>query len=331
MEEWLDNPNSKGNKPKDIFADKMSDNYLSNKLEQEYREKGKNAQKEFDKHIKEGEKHSIETGKQSQKEEALRIGGKITRSFIMSLFASLIKDIIRKLISWLIVSKRKISDLISSIKNSIISFFKNIKDHVVNAGKSILTTIIYSILGSIVRTFQKAWMFIKIGYNSVKQTIQYFNDPNNKNKPFSEKMLHVGKIVVTGFTAGGAILLSEVIEKKLMTIPGFAFEIPFLGSLASLIGIFLGGLVSGVIGAIILNYIDRFIAKKQKRLNIIQQNTAKNHILTTQKKIIQVAQKKVQKTANNVACNIVNRHNEAREKIDKMRQQIRNSSNQILD
>ena len=32
-----------------------------------------------------------------------------------------------------------------------------------------------------------------------------------------------------------------------MTIPGFAFEIPLLGSLANLTGMFLGALVSGLL------------------------------------------------------------------------------------
>ena len=41
-------------------------------------------------------------------------------------------------------------------------------------------------------------------------------------------------------------------------------ELPLLGSLANIIGMFLASLVSGLIGAIIINLIDKFIAKKQK-------------------------------------------------------------------
>lgn len=74
-------------------------------------------------------------------------------------------------------------------------------------------------------------------------------------------MMEVGKIIVTGATAGGAILLGETIEKGLMTIPVFAFQIPLLGSLASLLGMFFGALISGLIGALALNLIDKMIAK----------------------------------------------------------------------
>ena len=52
-----------------------------------------------------------------------------------------------------------------------------------------------------------------------------------------------------------------------MTFPVFAFDIPAIGSLASLIGMLLGSLVSGIIGALALNQIDRLIAKKLKTIN----------------------------------------------------------------
>ena len=101
--------------------------------------------------------------------------------------------------------------------------------------------------------------------------------------PFSLKMMEVGKIVIVGFTAGGAIVLSEVIEKGLLSIPGFAIEIPLLGSLASLVGMFLGALVSGLIGALALNQIDRLIAKKTKKESTPNNSIEKrNEILATQ-------------------------------------------------
>lgn len=137
------------------------------------------------------------------------------------------------------------------------------KTHLLNAGNTLITTIFTAIFGPVIGMIKKAWIFLKQGYKSVKEAIEFFKNPANKNMPFSIKMMEVGKIIVTGATAGGAILLGETIEKGLMTIPVFAFQIPLLGSLASLLGMFFGALISGLIGALALNLIDKMIAKKQ--------------------------------------------------------------------
>lgn len=304
MTDWLDNPNKNGQKPNEIFD-------ISEEQDKKYREKDAEARAEYEKQKKEGEQRSIETGKQSQKEEAMRIGGKALRSVVMGLLASLIKDIIRKLISWFRSGNRKLSTFIDSVKEAIKSFVSNMKEHLLNAGNTLATTIATAIFGPVIGMIKKAWIFLKQGYKSVKEAIKFLKDPVNKNMPFSLKMMEVGKIVIVGLTAGGAIVLSEVIEKGLMTIPGFAFEIPLLGSLASLVGMFLGALVSGLIGALALNLIDRLIAKKLKRINTQQQIEKKNEILATQSQLNQVAAKKVEKTRNETITSIQDRHAEA--------------------
>lgn len=304
MTDWLDNPNKNGQKPNEIFD-------ISEERDKKYREKDAEARAEYEKQKKEGEQRSIETGKQSQKEEAMRIGGKALRSVVMGLLASLIKDIIRKLISWFRSGNRKLSTFIDSVKEAIKSFVSNMKEHLLNAGNTPATTIATAIFGPVIGMIKKAWIFLKQGYKSVKEAIKFLKDPVNKNMPFSLKMMEVGKIVIVGLTAGGAIVLSEVIEKGLMTIPGFAFEIPLLGSLASLVGMFLGALVSGLFGALALNLIDRLIAKKLKRINTQQQIEKKNEILATQSQLNQVAAKKVEKTRNETITSIQDRHAEA--------------------
>ncbi|OUO18233.1 hypothetical protein B5F90_10450 [Alistipes sp. An31A] len=100
--------------------------------------------------------------------------------------------------------------------------------------------------------------------------------------------MEVGKIIIAGITAGGALVIGELIEKGLMAIPIFAFEIPMFGSLASIIGIFLGALVSGLIGAIVLNSIDKMIAKQLLLQNQQQQIKKNNEILATQGNLITV-------------------------------------------
>lgn len=304
MTDWLDNPNKNGQKPNEIFD-------ISEEQDKKYREKDAEARAEYEKQKKEGEQRSIETGKQSQKEEAMRIGGKALRSVVMGLLASLIKDIIRKLISWFRTGNRKLSTFIDSIKKAIKSFVSNLKEHLLNAGNTLVTTIATAIFGPVIGMIKKAWIFLKQGYKSVKDAILFLKNPANKNMPFSIKMMEVGKIVIVGLTAGGAIVLSEVIEKGLMSIPGFAFEIPLLGSLASLVGMFLGALVSGLIGALALNLIDKLIAHKLKKINTQQQIEKKNEILATQSQLNKVVEKKVENTRNDTISSIKERHAEA--------------------
>lgn len=307
MEEWLDTPNANGQTPREIFDD------MTPELEEQYRQKDKEAREEYEKQKAEGEKRSVETGKQSQKEEAMRIGGKALRSIIMGMLASLIKDIIRKLISWFRSGNRKLKTFIESVKEAIHSFISNIKQHLLTAGNTLVTTIATAIFGPVIGMIKKAWIFLKQGYKSLKEAISFIKDPANKNMPFSVKLMQVGKIVIVGLTAGGAIVLSEVIEKGLMTIPGFAIEIPLLGSLANIIGIFLGAVVSGIIGALALNLIDKAIANRMRKENDRQQLEKKNSIIQTQEQLIEVAGAQVTNAKVQVVTNIAKRHIEASE------------------
>ena len=322
MTDWLDNPNKKDQKPNEIFD-------ISEEQDRKYREKDAEARAEYEKQKKEAEQRSNETGKQSQKEEAFRIGGKALRSVIMGLLASLIKDVIRKLIEWFRSGNRKLSTFIDSVKGAIKGFISNIKEHLLNAGNTLVTTIATAIFGPVIGIIKKAWIFLKQGYKSVKQAINFLKDPANKNMPFSLKMMEVGKIVIVGLTAGGAIVLSEVIEKGLMTIPVFAFEIPLLGSLASLLGMFLGALVSGLIGALALNLIDRLISKKLKQINEGQQISKRNEILETQGKLIKVVKVNTESTRKTSFNNIQERHKNASSEIRSSIEQIKANEEQI--
>lgn len=322
--EWLDTPNRKGQKPNEIFD-------IPEELEKKYREKDKEARAEFEKQKKKGEQRSIETGKQSQKEEVIRIGGKALQAVAMELLASLIKDIIRKLISWFRTGNRKLSTFIDSIKAAIKSFVSNLRGHLLNAGNTFVTTIATAIFGPVIGMIKKAWIFLKQGYKSVKEAITFLKNPENKNMPLSLKMMEVGKIVIVGLTAGGAIVLSEVIEKGLMTFPVFAFNIPIIGSLASLIGMFLGALVSGIIGALALNQIDRLIAKKLKTINTQQQFHKKNDILVTQEQLIKVNEGKVENTRNKTIKSIKKRHTECAELMKESIEKIKSNSKEIYE
>ena len=99
--------------------------------------------------------------------------------------------------------------------------------------------------------------------------------------PFSLKIMQVGKIVVTGLAAMGAVVLGEGIEAGLLAIPVvgqiLAIEIPLIGSIASLLGVFLGAVISGIVGAIVINWLQKKIESKLKGLNLEQQVEAVNY------------------------------------------------------
>mgnify|MGYP000847269921 FL=1 len=325
MNEWLDTPNANGQKPEDIYADSMHPDYLSEELQRKYRQDDKEARAEYDRQIKEGERRSVKTGRKSQRQEAFRVGGKALRAVVMGLLASFIKDVIRKLIGWFRSGKRKFSTFIESIKDALRSFFSDIKGHLKTAGDTGLTTILTAVLGPIVGMLKKAWMFLKQGYRSVKQAIQFLKDPKNKNMPLSLKMMEVGKIVVVGLTAGGAILLSEVIEKALMSMPLFATPIPMLGSLGSILGMFLGGLVSGLIGALALNLIDQMIANKQKQLNLAHQGDKRSEILATSDKLVVASYGSTQQKKTAAALALEQRHQEAGDRMKGVSQEVSGS------
>ncbi|MDR1838791.1 MAG: hypothetical protein LBQ93_04295 [Treponema sp.] len=300
MNEFLDSKRD-GKKPAERF----------NIDEEKLKEDDKIAREEYEKRKEEGERKSVEAGKQSQKEEAFRIGGKALRAVVMQLLAELIKTVIGKLILWFKSAKKTLESLIDSIKSAINTFINNLKTHLKNAGSALVTTIATAIVGPIVRTIKKIWVMLKQGWKSLKEAISYLKNPDNKNKPIGRRILEVGKIVVAAFSAIGAIALGEVIEKGLMTIPVFAFEIPILGSLASLLGLFLGGLVAGIIGAIAMSLIDKAIAKQQMSEALKKEIDKGNEVLNTQNALTALNVEKLEQTKENVFSTISERHKAA--------------------
>ena len=286
MTDWLDNPNSKGQKPNEIFDISAEDDA---KLSQ----KDAEARNEYEKQKKEAEQKSIEAGKKSQKEEAFRIGGKALRTALMAILAALAKEIIGKLVLWLKSAEKSLNTLLEHIKMAIRSFVGKLKGLLISTSDSVITTIVTSIVGPVVGTVKKVFTLLKQGWQSLKEAVQYLRKPENRGKPLSNLLPQVGIIVVTGLSGIGAIVLGEFIEKGLVALlPGLGVNIPILGSPANLIGMLMGAIVCGVIGAIAINLINKYVARQQKNANLDAQIDKKNEILQTQDKLIEV---KVQK------------------------------------
>ena len=154
-------------------------------------------------------------------------------------------------------------------------------------------------------------MLLQTGWKSLKNAVNYIKSPENKGKPISRLMLETGKIVIAGLTGASALLLGEVIEKGLMAVPVFAVEIPLIGSLANILGIFLGAVVAGMIGAIAINMIEKQIEKSMKRENLDAQIQKGNEILNLQHEVLIVNEVKLDHIMTVTANNIHNRHVEA--------------------
>lgn len=255
--ELLDNPNSKGQYAREVHN-------ISSKEEKQLREKNNEARAKYDQVRDEAEKRAIQSGKKSRRKEALKVTGKALKAAVLQLLTEFLREIVKKFISWLGEREKNFGNFIAKVKEAITNFISNLSHHVLGVGQSMVTMLATSIIGPVVGTFMQVWTFIQQGWRSLTDAIDYLKNPENKNKSTSVKMLEIGKIIVAGVTAAGAIVLSSAIGATLLSIfPPLGVEIPLLGSLSGLIGTFMGATVAGIAGAFVLKLIDQMIVDKQ--------------------------------------------------------------------
>ena len=253
MKEFL-NSERNGLKPEERFN---IDRKQLEKDDQEAREELKNRKAE-------NENIAIQSGKKSRRKEALKVTGKALKAAVLQLLTEFLREIVKKFISWLGEKEKNFGTFIAKVKEAISNFMSNLSHHVLGVGQSMVTMLATSIIGPVVGTFMQVWTFIQQGWRSLTDAIDYLKNPENKNKSTSVKMLEIGKIIVAGVTAAGAIVLSSAIGATLLSIfPPLGVEIPLLGSLSGLIGTFMGATVAGIVGAFVLKLIDQMIGDKQ--------------------------------------------------------------------
>lgn len=277
-------------------SDKSDDEMSEQDKTEHWKKANEKAEKFVKQKEKEGEERLKQEGRKTQKEEAFRIGGKALRTALMAILTALVKEVIGKLVLWLKSAEKSLNTLLEHIKMAICSFVNKLKDLFISTSDSVITTIVTSIVGPVVSTIKKVFTLLKQGWKSLKEAVQYLRKPENRGKPLSRLLPQVGIIVVTGLSGIGAIVLGEVIEKGLITLlPALGIDIPILGSPANLIGTLMGAIVCGVIGAIAINLINKYVVRQQKNDNLDAQIDKKNEILQTQDKLIKV---KIQKMGN---------------------------------
>ena len=301
MKEFLDSERN-GLKPEERF------NIDRKQLEKDDRE----AREELHKRKKENKEKAIQSGKKSRRNEALKVSGKALKAAIFQLLSEFLRELISKFISWLKDTERNLSTFIEKIKEAIISFVNNLSNHLLNVGKSVVTMIASAIVGPVINTFLKAWTFIHQGWRSLKEAIDYLNNPDNKEKSVQIMMLEIGKIVVAGLSATGAIVVGEALGASLTaSFPVLAISIPLLGTIGSVIGTFMGATLSGIIGAFVLKMIDQQIVEKQIAELSSEKIDQKNEMIVIQDRLLDVKSIKLQVEKDSVINTIKERHDMA--------------------
>ena len=298
MKEFLDSERN-GLKPEERF------NIDRKQLEKDDRE----AREELHKRKQENKEKAIQSGKKSRRDEALKVSGKALKAALLQLLSEFLRELISKFISWLKDTERNLSTFIEKIKEAIISFVNNLSNHLLNVGKSVVTMIATAIVGPVINTFLKAWTFIHQGWRSLKEAIDYLNNPDNKEKSVQIMMLEIGKIVVAGLSATGAIVLGETLGASLTaSFPVLAISIPLLGTIGGLIGTFMGATLSGIIGAFVLKMIDQQIIDRQIADLSSERFDQKNEMLVIQDQLLDVKNIKLEVEKNTIINTIKERH-----------------------
>lgn len=249
------------------------------------------------------------------KQTAKKAGKDALKAMAAAALFDLLKSIMNGLVRFFKEKHKSFKLFLTEIKESIKRFISHISSFVRTGASSVIGTVLIEIFGPVVSMFKKLASFIRQGVSSLVEAVGYLNAKENKNKPLSIKIMQVGKIVTAGLTAAGAVIGGELIEKALLHLPVMAVEIPLVGSLANITGIFLASLFCGIVGAILINRIDQYIAKQQKYHNLDRQIDKKNEILQIQENLINVKARKLIDTKEHAVYSMTEAHEQAKDMI----------------
>ncbi len=271
MDEWL-NSEKDGKTPVERFS--LDENEL--------KERDEKARAEKERLINEKKSVAEEEGRQSRLNELKKSASYTTQAIAVALMAKLTRTIFQELIKWLAEKDHKAKDFFEHLEEAIKDFVFDFKKNILLSVDVGVTTILTQLLGQIVPMIRKAFMFLKIGGTSVANVRKYLKNPDNQTKDVSTKVMEIGKIVTISLTTAGSIGLGAALTAALSAITPLAIPLPIIGTPASLLGIFFGGLTAGVCGAIVLYQIDAALVSKLLNENMIKQIDMKNEILSLQ-------------------------------------------------
>jgi hypothetical protein len=249
------------------------------------------------------------------KETGKKAGKDALKAMAVQALFDLLKEVMNGLIHFLKAKAKSFEGFLEEMKKAIKNFISKLSSFLRTGVTTAVGTIVSEIFGPIVSLFTKLASLIKQGFRSFGDAIAYLTNKENRDKSFSIKVAEVGKIIVAGLTAMGAIFGGEIIEKALIAaFPVLeTIKIPLLGSLANMMGLFFASMISGIIGAIILNLIDKFIAKQQKENNTYAQIDKKNEIIHIQDELTDIKIEKVVNIKEHATYNMRERREQAKE------------------
>ena len=232
------------------------------------------------------------------KETGKKAGKDALKAMAVQALFDLLKEVMNGMIRFLKAKAKSFKVFLEEMKQAIKNFVSKLSSFLRTGVTTAVGTIVSEIFGPVVSLFTKLASLIKQGFRSFGDAIAYLTNKENRDKSFSVKVAEVGKIIVAGLTAMGAIFGGELIEKALIVaFPVLeTIKIPLLGSLANMMGLFFASMISGVVGAIILNLIDKAIAKQQKADNVYAQIEKGNDILNKQTELINLKERKLDRT-----------------------------------
>ena len=245
----------------------------------------------------------------------------IKAMFVAALFGML-KEIMNALVRFFKSKKRSFNIFLEQMKNSLHSFFKRIKDFIKVGVDSFVGSIVGEIIGAINQKLRRLPNMVKQVFGSIRESISYLSNPKNQSHSIEIKITHISKIITSGLVAVGAMFLGEILEKYLLTIPVMQTPIPFLGTIANILGMFLASLLTGILGAIIINGLDGFISRKLQEENQKQQADKKNELLRIQDIQIFVAEENVAVKRNGILNKMAKNHKKLRELLDSIQEEF---------
>ena len=260
------------------------------------------------------------------KKASVRMANKAGRDAVKAMFIAalfgMLKEIMNALVRFFKSKKRSFDTFLDEMKNALHSFFSKIKDFIKVGIDSFVGSIAGEIIGAINQKLQKITNVVKQIFGSIRESISYLSNPENQSHSTEIKISHISKIITSALVGVGAMFLGEYFEKYLLTISGMQTSIPLLGTLANILGMFLASLLTGILGAIIINGLDGFISRKLQEENKKQQADKKNELLRIQDVQIFVAEENVAIKRNQIFSKMAQNHQKLRELLGNVQEDI---------
>lgn len=260
------------------------------------------------------------------KKASVRMANKAGRDAVKAMFIAalfgMLKEIMNALVRFFKSKKRSFDTFLDEMKNALHSFFSKIKDFIKVGIDSFVGSIVGEIIGAINQKLQKITNVVKQIFGSIRESISYLSNPENQSHSTEIKIAHISKIITSALVGVGAMFLGEYFEKYLLTISGMQTSIPLLGTLANILGMFLASLLTGILGAIIINGLDGFISRKLQEENKKQQADKKNELLRIQDVQIFVAEENVAIKRNQIFSKMAQNHQKLRELLGNVQEDI---------